>query len=81
MFIKKNQPINDDEVVIVGRENHGKTGIFHYKQNGVAFVTLYGEELRPFLLINVQKSDRQMETDRYAKDLYLIKMLNFLFHL
>ena len=80
MFIKKNQPINGDEVVIIGRENHGKTGIFHYKQNGVAFVQLYGEELRPFLLRNVQKSDRQMETDRYAKDLYLIKMLNLIFN-
>jgi hypothetical protein len=80
MLIKKNQLINGDEVVIVGRENHGKTGIFHYKQNGVAFVQLYGEELRPFLLRNVQKSDRQLETDRYAKDLYLIKMLNLIFN-
>jgi hypothetical protein len=80
MFIKKNQPINGDEVVITGRENHGKTGIFHYKQNGVAFVQLYGEELRPFLLRNVQKSDLQLECDRYAKELYLIKLLNFLFH-
>lgn len=81
MFVKKTQPIDGDEVVIIGRENYGKTGIFHHEQNGVAFVTLYREEPCPFLLRNIQKSDRQLEIDHNLKELYVIKLLNFLFHL
>jgi len=70
---------NGDEVVITGREDQGKTGIYCYQQNGVAFVKLYGQEVRPYLLRNIQKSDRQLEINRYAKELNLIYLLNYFF--
>lgn len=75
-----NKFVGGDDVVVIGRESHGRFGFFSHETNGVAFIRMEEEkETRPFLMRNIKKSDRQLEIDRHTKELNLIYLLNYFF--
>lgn len=68
----------NDQVVITGRENHGKHGIFSHSSNGVAFVEI-DNEVRPILMRNIKKSDLQIEIDGFLVWTKIMRYLDLFF--
>lgn len=68
----------NDQIVITGRENHGKCGIFSHSRNGVGFITI-DKEVRPILMRNIEKSDLQVEIDGFLVIAKIMRYLDMFF--
>lgn len=68
----------NDQVMITGRENNGRCGIFSHSSNGVAFVKI-DNEVRPILMRNIEKSALQIEIDGFLAWAKILRYLDLFF--
>ncbi len=68
----------NDQVVITGRENNGRCGIFSHSRNGVAFIKI-DNEVRPILMRNIEKSALQVEIDGFLVWVTILRYLDMFF--
>lgn len=68
----------NDQVVITGRENNGRCGIFSHSRNGVGFIII-DNEVRPILMRNIEKSALQIEIDGFIVIAKILQYLDMFF--